>query len=135
MPDGLNLSDDSIIGVPTEGGDYNFTIRMEDAESLFVDKNFTLRVLSSIAKPIASWEGNETTRVYIRLNEDFTDSDWINFLDGLTISDPDEDDIISVSVKQNPKHGTLVVLDLGEPISYFPQPNYSGMDRFIVFSF
>ena len=133
LPDGLNLSDDSIIGVPTEGGDYNFTIRMEDAESLFVDKNFTLRVLSSNAKPIALWEGNETTRVFIRLNEDFTDSDWINSLGGLTISDPDEDDIISFSVKQNPKHGTLVVLDLGEkPISYFPQPNYSGMDRFTV---
>jgi len=134
LPDGLALIDGKIIGVPAEGGDHDFTIRMEDSDSLFVDKNFSLRVLSPNSKPIVLWDGHETSRVNIRLKEDFSHSEWINSLGELSLSDPDEDDIISVSVKQNPKHGTLIVKDLEEePISYFPQPNYSGMDRFTVF--
>ena len=133
LPDGLNLSDGRIIGVPEQEGEHIITVRMEDDESLFVDKNFTLRVISSNAKPIVLWNEIETSRILIRLTEDFSSNDWTNSLDELEVSDPDVGDIISYSINQFPQHGTLVVNNLvDKPISYVSNPNYSGTDRFTV---
>ncbi|CAN5755606.1 hypothetical protein BH10CHL1_BH10CHL1_15410 [soil metagenome] len=119
LPAGISLiaTPGALVGTPTLGGVYTFTLRAIDANGLNVEQAFTLRVnIAPVANNQSIIAGQSTQ----------ANSVQTNIL--LSASDADSADSLTYTIVSNPSHGALS----GAPpnVVYTPDNDYVGADNF-----